>query len=62
MKTIAVLGSGKIGALISGLLGASNDYRVHLIDKDQDQVEKVANAHNLESVQAFSIDASDKAA
>ncbi len=62
MKTIAVLGSGKIGALISGLLGASNDYKVQLIDKDQEQVEKVASAHNLESVQAFSIDASDKAA
>lgn len=60
MKKIAVLGSGKIGALISGLLGASDDYIVHLIDKDESQANQVSNAHAMDSVQAFTIDATDR--
>ena len=32
MQDILVLGAGKIGALISGLLSESGDYRVQLAD------------------------------
>ena len=33
MQDILVLGAGKIGALISGLLAESGDYRVQLADR-----------------------------
>ncbi|MEM8982892.1 MAG: saccharopine dehydrogenase C-terminal domain-containing protein [Pseudomonadota bacterium] len=62
MKRIAVLGSGKIGALISGLLGNSGDYTVDLIDKDDVRAQHVSARHNLDSVRVFSIDATDEAA
>lgn len=62
MKKVVVLGAGKIGALISGLLGESGDYEVDLLDKDQAQVEKVAAAHEMSSVKAYGLDAADSKA
>jgi saccharopine dehydrogenase-like NADP-dependent oxidoreductase len=59
MKDILVLGAGKIGALISGLLGACGDYRVQLVDKVDGAADEVAAAHGLDSIKAFSFDASD---
>ncbi|MEL7539140.1 MAG: saccharopine dehydrogenase C-terminal domain-containing protein [Pseudomonadota bacterium] len=62
MKRICVLGSGKIGALISGLLGASGDYTVDLIDKDNVRVKQVSDGHRMDTVRVFAIDATDEAA
>lgn len=62
MHRVLVLGAGKIGALISGLLGESRDYRVQLADVDQDRVQAVAEAHGLPNVRPIGLDASDTAA
>lgn len=59
MKDILVLGAGKIGALISGLLAESGSYRVQLADSVDGAAEKVVHAHNLENVTAFILDAGD---
>ncbi len=60
MKNILVLGAGKIGALISGLLAESGEYRVQLADTREDAATEVANAHGLENIDAFVLDAGDK--
>ena len=60
MKKILVLGAGKIGALISGLLGDSGDYEVQLGDADPDAAQRVAEKHGLATVTAHQLDAADK--
>lgn len=60
MQNILVLGAGKIGALISGLLSESGDYRVQLADSNPGVAAKVVAAHNNANVVAFDLDASDK--
>jgi saccharopine dehydrogenase-like NADP-dependent oxidoreductase len=60
MKEILVLGAGKIGALISGLLAESGDYRVQLADAREGAAADVANAHGLDNILPFTFDASDK--
>ena len=62
MQDILVLGAGKIGALISGLLSESGDYRVQLADSSPGVAAHVVNAHKNANVSAFDLDASDKAA
>jgi saccharopine dehydrogenase-like NADP-dependent oxidoreductase len=62
MHRVLVLGAGKIGALISGLLGESGDYHVDLADIDGAAAEAVVKAHRLQSVRAFGLDATDQAA
>lgn len=62
MHHILVLGAGKIGALVSGLLGESASYQVQLADARPGAAKQVAEAHGLDSIQAFDLDASDKAA
>jgi len=62
MHRVVVLGAGKIGALISGLLGESGDYEVQLVDMDGQAATRVADAHALASVRAFQLDATDEAA
>ena len=59
MQEILVLGAGKIGALISGLLAESGRYRVQLADARNGAAAEVASAHGLESITAFNLDASD---
>ena len=59
MHRVLVLGAGKIGALVTGLLGESGDYQVMLADVDGRQAESVVDAHGLEAVRAFELDASD---
>jgi len=59
MHRILVLGAGKIGALISGLLADSGDYQIHLADIDGEAARTVAAAHGLDSVTAFELDATD---
>ena len=59
MHRVLVLGAGKIGALISGLLGESGDYRVQLADIDKAAVDAVVSAHGLDSVTGVELDAGD---
>lgn len=59
MHRVLVLGAGKIGALISGLLGESGDYRIDLADLDGAAAESVVKAHGLSNVRAFALDATD---
>lgn len=59
MQEILVLGAGKIGALISGLLAESADYRVQLADERTGAAAAVATAHGLKNIAAFELDATD---
>jgi saccharopine dehydrogenase-like NADP-dependent oxidoreductase len=59
MRKVLVLGAGKIGALISGLLGESTDYEVHLADVDGIAAAGVARAHGLPNVHSVQLDATD---
>jgi saccharopine dehydrogenase-like NADP-dependent oxidoreductase len=59
MHTVLVLGAGKIGALISGLLAQSGAYRVRLADLDEAAAAAVASAHALPNVQGLRLDAGD---
>ncbi len=62
MQDILVLGAGKIGALISGLLAESGDYRVQLGDSEPGIAAEVAGAHDSKNIVAFAINANDKGA
>jgi saccharopine dehydrogenase-like NADP-dependent oxidoreductase len=62
MQDILVLGAGKIGALISGLLAESGSYRVQLADSVPGVAKSVAKAHRLDTIEAFDLDAGDKEA
>ncbi|MEO0576389.1 MAG: saccharopine dehydrogenase C-terminal domain-containing protein [Pseudomonadota bacterium] len=62
MHTVLILGAGKIGALIAGLLGDSGDFHVQIGDASVDAANAVANTHGLDAIRAFEIDATDKAA
>lgn len=62
MQEILVLGAGKIGALISGLLAESGDYRVQLGDSKTGVAADVAGAHKNPNIAAFDLDAGDEAA
>ena len=60
MKDILVLGAGKIGVLVSGLLAESGDYRVQLVDSRAGAAKDVADAHGLDNIVPFDLDAGDK--
>jgi saccharopine dehydrogenase-like NADP-dependent oxidoreductase len=62
MTEVLVLGAGKIGALISGLLAESGSYRVQLADSEPGVAQSVAAAHALDSIVPFDLDAGDKEA
>ncbi len=62
MHKILVLGAGKIGSLISGLLAESNDYEVQLADARAGAAAEVAGAHGLTNIHAFNLDATDSKA
>ena len=59
MHDILVLGAGKIGSLISGLLAESDNYHVQLGDAQRGAAAEVADAHKLTSIKAFNLDATD---
>ena len=61
MQEILVLGAGKIGALITGLLADSGDYHVQLADKKASAADEVIQAHGLGNLDAFTFDAADAA-
>ncbi|MCP5092083.1 MAG: saccharopine dehydrogenase family protein [Gammaproteobacteria bacterium] len=60
MQDVLVLGAGKIGALISGLLAESGDYQVQLADSKLGAAAEVVAAHGLQNLRPFDLDASDK--
>ena len=61
MQEILVLGAGKIGALISGLLADCGDYHVQLADKDAGAAEEVVTAHGQRNLDGYTFDATDAA-
>lgn len=56
---ILILGAGKIGALIAGLLAESGGYSVQLGDSKKGAATAVAEAHGLDAITAFDLDATD---
>lgn len=60
MQDVLVLGAGKIGALVSGLLAESGSYKVQLADSKPGAATEVVAAHGLQNMQSFHLDASDK--
>jgi len=62
MHRVLILGAGKIGALISGLLAESGAYRVQLADVDGAAAEAVVRAHGAAHLAGFTLDASNTAA
>jgi saccharopine dehydrogenase-like NADP-dependent oxidoreductase len=59
MHRVLVLGAGKIGALIAGLLGESEDYKVFLADVDGEHARSVVEAHGLANIESCALDAAD---
>jgi saccharopine dehydrogenase-like NADP-dependent oxidoreductase len=59
MHKVLILGAGKIGALISGLLAESGDYDVTLGDVDAAAAEGVVKAHGAPNLRAVALDAND---
>lgn len=59
MHKVLILGAGKIGALIAGLLAESGEYQVHLGDVSADAADSVVSAHGLPDLHAHVVDASD---
>jgi saccharopine dehydrogenase-like NADP-dependent oxidoreductase len=62
MHRVLILGAGKIGALISGLLAESGSYRVQLADLDGAAAEAVARAHDSGHLAPYALDATHAAA
>ncbi|MET0498137.1 MAG: saccharopine dehydrogenase C-terminal domain-containing protein [Steroidobacteraceae bacterium] len=62
MHKVLILGAGKIGALISGLLAESAEYLVHLADVSGTAANAVVAAHGLQNLQAHTVDATDASA
>jgi len=60
MQDILVLGAGKIGVLISGLLAECGDYRVQLADSKPGVAADVAKAHGSDNILPFEFDAGNK--
>jgi saccharopine dehydrogenase-like NADP-dependent oxidoreductase len=59
MHRVLILGAGKIGSLISGLLAESNAYDVHLGDVSETAAQAVAKAHSLKNLRAHRLDATN---
>jgi len=62
MPKVLILGAGKIGALISGLLAESGSYEVHLADVSAEAAKSVVSAHRFGNLQSHQVDAADTAA
>ena len=60
MNRVLVLGAGKIGALVSGLLAESGAYRVALADIDAAAARSVVAAHGLSGLEALGLDARNR--
>jgi saccharopine dehydrogenase-like NADP-dependent oxidoreductase len=62
MHKVLVLGAGKIGSLISGLLAETGDYEVHVADVNEEVARAVVSAHDLDNLYAHGLDAGNAAA
>ena len=62
MHKVLVLGAGKIGALISGLLSESGSWEVQLADKEGAAAQGVVAAHSSPNLRGLALDATDAAA
>ncbi len=62
MNRVLILGAGKIGALISGLLADAGDYELQLADVNGDAARAVARAHGKRNLTPHAVDAADPAA
>src|ERR1041385_8982916 len=62
MHRVLILGAGKIGALISGLLAESGSYKVQLGDVDGAAAESVVRAHGVPHLTSHALDATNAAA
>ncbi|MGH8278174.1 MAG: saccharopine dehydrogenase family protein [Gammaproteobacteria bacterium] len=62
MHRVLVLGAGKIGSLLSGLLAASGDYQVDLGDVNGHAAQAVIAGEKLAKLKAYQVDARDQAA
>jgi saccharopine dehydrogenase-like NADP-dependent oxidoreductase len=56
MHRVLILGDGKIGALIAGLLAESDAYEVQLADVDGAAAEGVARAHGSPRLKSYTLD------
>jgi saccharopine dehydrogenase-like NADP-dependent oxidoreductase len=59
MHRVLILGAGKIGALISGLLAESGSYSVQLGDVDGAAADAVVRAHAATGLSAYTLDAGE---
>ncbi len=62
MHRVLILGAGKIGALISGLLAESGSYQVQLADVSGSAAESVVRAHGIPHLTSVTLDATDSVA
>lgn len=62
MHRVLILGAGKIGALISGLLASSRSYRVQLADVDGAVADAVVRAHGATDLAGYALDATEPGA
>jgi len=52
MRDIVIVGAGKIGSMIAELLGGSGDYRVTVVDRSQQQLDRLETAATITRVAA----------
>ncbi|NND82584.1 MAG: saccharopine dehydrogenase family protein [Gammaproteobacteria bacterium] len=50
MRQVLLLGSGKIGAIITEMLAGSGDYHVTVADRDQQQLERLTTRTNVDTL------------
>jgi len=62
MHRVLVLGAGKIGSLLSGMLAVSGDYHVDIGDVNAEAAQTVASGYKLANIQAHRVDATSKEA
>jgi saccharopine dehydrogenase-like NADP-dependent oxidoreductase len=62
MHRVLILGAGKIGALVAGLLADSGDYQVQLADVSLEVARAVVRAHGRRNLSAHAVDATDTVA
>ncbi|MGH8283041.1 MAG: saccharopine dehydrogenase family protein [Gammaproteobacteria bacterium] len=60
MHRVLVLGAGKIGSLLAGLLASSGDYQVDLADVNGHAAQAVVSGHKLSNIKAHQVDARSK--